>query len=120
MEKRFSVTAQQRLIIRCIGKYPGIASGQLASLLHVDPGTVSAALNRLEEKGLLVRGRDPLDKRRAALGLTARGRALDRPMQGTVEDAVVRLLDSARAGEIAATMKVIGKLSELLGEELRE
>lgn len=120
MEKRFAVTAQQRLIIRCIGKYRGIAPGQLASMLHVDPGTVSAALNRLEEKGLLLRGRDPLDKRRVSLGLTAKGRALDRPMQGTVEDAVARLLDAARPADIAATMKVIGKLSELLAEELSE
>jgi DNA-binding MarR family transcriptional regulator len=120
MEKRFSVTAQQRLIIRCIGTCPGIAPGQLAGLLHVDPGTVSASLHRLEEKGLLVRGRDALDKRRASLSLTPKGCALDRPIQGTVEDAVARLLDTTRAGEIAATMKVIGKLSELLGDQLRE
>jgi MarR family transcriptional regulator, organic hydroperoxide resistance regulator len=47
MERQLGITAQQRLIIRCIGKYPGVGAGQLAALLHVDPGTVSAALNRL-------------------------------------------------------------------------
>lgn len=82
MEKTLGVTAQQRLMIRCIGKYPGVTAGQLAALLHVDAGTVSAALNRLERRGMLQRRRDPRDQRRRALGLTARARLLDHPEQG--------------------------------------
>lgn len=120
MEKRLGVTAQQRLIIRCLGKYPGMNAGQLATLLHVDPGTVSAALNRLETKGLLERRRDPRDRRRACLGLTARGRTLDQPAQGTVEAAVERLLDSADSQDISAAMRVVGRLSRLLEDKLQE
>src|SRR5665213_3068487 len=77
MERRFAVTAQQRLIIRCVGAYPGMTAGQLAGVLNVDPGTVSAAFRRLEEKKLLERRRDPGDSRRVALGLTPQGRAID-------------------------------------------
>jgi DNA-binding MarR family transcriptional regulator len=120
MEKHLGLTAQQRLIVRCIGKYPGQTAGQLAKLLHVDPGTVSAALNRLELKGLLERRRDPRDRRRASLGLTAKGRKLDRPAQGTVEDAVDRLLRSGPNADIQATKRVIGKLAVLLGEQKPE
>jgi DNA-binding MarR family transcriptional regulator len=118
MEKRLGVTAQQRLILRCVGKYPGMTAGHLASLLHVDPGTVSASLSRLEIKGLLERRRDPRDKRRASLGLTAKGRALDRPAAGTVEGAVERLLEGARADQLAAMVKFVDQLTGLLGEEL--
>lgn len=118
MEKRLGVTAQQRLILRCVGKYPSMTAGQLASLLHVDPGTVSAALRRLESKGLLERRRDPRDKRRASLGLTAKGRALDRPAAGTVEHAVERLLEGAHADELASMVKIVDQLAGLLGEEL--
>lgn len=118
MEKCLGITAQQRLIIRCVGKYPGIPAGQLASLLHVDPGTVSAALRRLEGKGLLERRRDPRDKRRVALGLTAKGRALDHPAEGTVENAVERLLEGARAEEVAAMVTIAERLTGLLGEDL--
>ncbi|HRC55174.1 MAG: winged helix-turn-helix transcriptional regulator [Myxococcales bacterium] len=118
MEKRLGVTAQQRLILRCLGKYPGMTAGHLATLLHVDPGTVSASLTRLEIKGLLERRRDPRDKRRAALGLTAKGRALDRPAAGTVERAVERLLGSVPAGELQTMMSVVARLTILLGEEL--
>lgn len=117
MEKRLGVTAQQRLILRCVGKYPGLTAGQLASLLHVDPGTVSAALNRVERKGLLARGRDPRDKRRASLGLTAKGRALDQPTDGTVERAVERLLAGTPDAEVAVTVRVVDRLTALLNEQ---
>jgi len=120
MEKRLGVTAQQRLIIRCIGKFPGMTAGQLATVLHVDPGTVSAALNRLQGKGLLERRRDPRDSRRASLGLTANGRTLDRPAQGTVEEAVERLLDTADSKEVSAAVRVVGQLARLLEDKVQE
>jgi DNA-binding MarR family transcriptional regulator len=118
MEKQLGITAQQRLIIRCCGKYPGLTAGQLASLLHVDPGTVSAALNRLESKQLLERRRDAHDGRRTLVCLTAAGRKLDRPIQGTVEHAVDRLLASVPPTDVAAAIGVIDKLGVMLEDEL--
>ncbi len=118
MEKRLGVTAQQRLIVRCVAKYPGIAAGQLAALLHVDPGTVSAALTRLEGKHLIERRRDQPDKRRTSVGLTPKARALDRPTRGTVESAVERLLQQTSTKQIGNAVGVMEKLTEALGEEL--
>lgn len=120
MLKQLGITAQQRLVLRCVGKYPGLTSGQLASLLHVDPGTTSAALNRLEARGLLERRRHPRDQRRSVLGLTAAGRALDQPADGTVEHAVDRLLAGAPAGQLAATHAILERLTALLEAELPE
>jgi len=120
MQKRLGITAQQRLMLRCIGKYPGLAAGQLAVLLHLDPGTVSAALSRLELKGLLERRRDPRDPRRASLGLTAAGRALDRPAQGTAEDAVARLIANVDPQDLAVTKTVVARLTTLLGAQLQD
>lgn len=118
MEATLGVTAQQRLIIRCVGKYPGMTSGQLATLLHLDPGTISTSIGRLERKGLLQRRQDSRDKRRVTLGLTADGRALDEPTPGTIEHAVERLLESADVKETAATRRMLDKLVELLSEEV--
>ncbi|MBS2017479.1 MAG: winged helix-turn-helix transcriptional regulator [Deltaproteobacteria bacterium] len=114
MDRTLGVTAQQRLILRCVGKYPGITAGQLATILHLDPGTISASLRRLVERRLVDRRDDPRDKRRVVLGLTPEGRDLDRPTAGTVEDAVQRLLDTTDETDMARAATVLTKLSHLL------
>lgn len=116
MEKRLNVTAQQRLLLRCIGKYPGVTAGHLAELLCLDPGTVSASLNRLESRGLLDRRRDPKDKRRVALGLTAKGHVMDGPASGTVESAVEQLLTQMPEDELTSMKRVLETLTKLLLE----
>jgi DNA-binding MarR family transcriptional regulator len=114
MDQRLGVTAQQRLVIRCVGKYPGVTAGQLAALLHIDPGTASATLKRLEEKRMIERRRDPRDKRRVALGLTARGRQVDRPIEGTVEEAAQRMLGEMTAAEAAGIATTLERFTSLL------
>jgi DNA-binding MarR family transcriptional regulator len=57
----------------------------LSSLLHVDPSTVVDIVDDLEERGPLVRRRNPIDRRAHLIDLTPAGRVL-----------------LARAGEIAA------------------
>lgn len=112
MERTMGVTAQQRLILRCLGKYPGMTASQLASVLHLDRGTVSVSLRRLMQKRLVSGRRNPDDKRRVALSLTARGAALDRPDQRSVEHAVERLLARVGGPAVAQTRKVLRLLSE--------
>jgi MarR family transcriptional regulator, organic hydroperoxide resistance regulator len=120
MEKRYGITAQQRFMLRCIGKYPGMTLGQLASLLHVDPGTASAGVRRLEDKQLVERRRDPRDRRRLQLGLTAHGRKLDTPAEYTVEHAVEQWLSAAPTAATSATKKHLTTLIELLESELSD
>lgn len=110
MEASIGVTAQQRLVVRIVGRHPGVTPGRLAEHLHVDPGTVSAILRRLEGKGLVRRTPDPRDGRRATLGLTDRGRALDRPETGTVEAVVDAVL---RTEDPAATQQALALLARL-------
>jgi DNA-binding MarR family transcriptional regulator len=117
MLKRLGITAQQRLVLRCVGKYPGITPGQLAALLHVDPGTVSAALRRLEARRLLERRRDEVDSRRVTLGLTRAGRALDAPTEGTVEEAVTELLATTPPADLAAATAVLERLATLVNDK---
>ena len=117
MERRLGITAPQRFIVRCLGKYPGMTAGQLATILHLDRGSVSAALRRLEQQGILKRRRDLRDGRRVTLGLTPQGRSLDVSRSGTVESAVVHVLESSSKAEIEATRSVLRRLSAALGDE---
>jgi DNA-binding MarR family transcriptional regulator len=117
MERTLGITAPQRFIVRCVGKYPGMTAGQLATMLHLDRGSVSAALRRLEQQGFLKRRRDPRDGRRVILGLTPKGRTMDVPRSGTVESAVVHLLESSSKAEIETTRAVLRRLSAALDDE---
>lgn len=92
MEVLHGLTARQRIIVRIIGKFPGITAGQLAQLLKVDPGTLSAAIARLEVKGWVERGRDARDQRRITISLTERGKQLDVPTDNTIENSIKEAL----------------------------
>jgi DNA-binding MarR family transcriptional regulator len=114
MTRELGVTAQQRLMIRIVGNERGLTASQLAIVLHLDRGTVSTALKRLEAKGLLSRKRDPRDNRRVVLALTKDGRALNRPAPRTVEHVVQRLLEDVPRREISITGRVMARLSTLV------
>jgi DNA-binding MarR family transcriptional regulator len=117
MDRFLGMTAQQRLIVRCVGKRPGIGAGELANLMRVDPGTVSAALNRLESKGLIERSRVSNDLRRVVVRLTPKGEQRNHPRPGTVESAVERLLSEVDETELRAAERVFARLGELLLDE---
>jgi DNA-binding MarR family transcriptional regulator len=111
MERTIGVTAQQRLFIRCLGKYPDMTGSQLAGVLHLDRGTVSAALTRLTAKGLVVGTRDADDRRRVTLRLTAKGKAIDRPDRRSIEHVVDRLLARVGRDEATRVKAVLGLLA---------
>jgi DNA-binding MarR family transcriptional regulator len=123
MELTIGVTGPQRLVLRIIGRFPGIPAGHLARLLHVHPSTLTGVLRRVERSGLIRRRPDPRDGRRSFLGLTARGRELDRTLHGTIEEVVQRVLAATSAAELMAARRVLERLttalSDVVPEELR-
>lgn len=118
MEAELSVSAAQRMMIRLIGKYPSITPGRLADALHLDPGTVSATLARLERKRLIERRRDGRDKRRVIVGLTDAGRALDRPAGGTFEHAAATLLARMPRRDVETARTFLIMMADLLTDEV--
>ncbi len=70
------LTHPQYLVMLALWQHGQLSVKELSGLLHLDPGTLSPLLKRLEAAGLLRRERDPEDQRNLALALTERGRAL--------------------------------------------
>ena len=115
MEATLGVTGLQRLVVRLVGRYPGIPAGRLAQLLHSHPSTLTGVLKRLVEQGQIVRRSDPLDARKARFFLTEAGRALNVPAANTVEAAVRRALARLPAAQLEATREVLTALAEEMG-----
>lgn len=116
MESALGITAQQRFVIRLVGRLPGITPGELADLLHVDRGSITAVLKRLEARELVVRTPDKGDRRRVSLSLSARGRKLDLPAAVSVEHAIELALKQSSSADIAAVKRLTRKLIASLDE----
>ncbi|MBI2895741.1 MAG: MarR family transcriptional regulator [Deltaproteobacteria bacterium] len=116
MKASKGLTGPQRLVIRLVGRFPGIPPGRLAELMLVHPSTLSGVLRRLERKKLLERRRDPNDARRSLLGLTAAGRALDSPSPFTVEAAVERVLAGSHPSHVESAKAILSRVVQTLGE----
>lgn len=68
------LTPMERLVLQHIDRHSGISLQALADQVNLQTSNASAAVKRLVELGLLVRGRHPEDARRAALFLTPKAR----------------------------------------------
>jgi DNA-binding MarR family transcriptional regulator len=116
MDAAIGVTGPQRLVIRIVGRFPGISAGRVARLMHVHPSTLTGILGRLVTRGMVRRDPDPNDARRALFGLTARGRELDALRSGTVEAKVRATLTRFPGARVTATEAVLTAITEALAE----
>jgi DNA-binding MarR family transcriptional regulator len=107
MEAELGVTGPQRLVIRILGRFPGLPAGQLARLLHVHPSTLTGVIKRLERQRLIRKRPDPRDSRRVLLSLTDEGRSFDVVEEGTVESAIRDVLSILPPDRIEATREVL-------------
>ena len=115
MEVELGVTGMQRVVIRLIGRFPGVTAGDLADLIHVHPSTLTGVLKRLVTREFVARERDKTDARVAHFTLTPEGMRIDGFQAGTVEAAVRRTLGKLDQAKIDAAREVLVVLAEELG-----
>jgi DNA-binding MarR family transcriptional regulator len=78
-----------------------VSVGELGNRLHLDSGTLTPLLKRLEQAGLVDRRRDDTDERRVLVHLTPTGSALRKPAARIPECLSERLdIDRDRAIEL--------------------
>jgi DNA-binding MarR family transcriptional regulator len=110
MGQQLGITGPQRLVLRVVGLFPGLSAGDLAAVLHVHPSTLTGVLQRLAVQGLIVRLRDPQDRRRTLLRLTAKGNRANGTRKGTIEEAVAAALATVSSGDRLATTQLLERL----------
>jgi len=70
------LTQKQCATLQLIGGNPGVSQVDLASTLGTDRATMMAMIDRLEQRGFVIRKRSTADRRRQELNLTAAGEAM--------------------------------------------
>jgi len=112
MEAALGVTGPQRLVIRILGRSPGVTAGALAKAMCVHPSTLTGILRRLESRGLVEKKRDRADGRKVLLMLSPAGKKLDSHQSGTTEAAVRRTLGRLEVGQVEIARNVIDLLTK--------
>jgi MarR family transcriptional regulator, organic hydroperoxide resistance regulator len=114
MEKSHGITGRQRLVLRFVERFPELTPSELAAILQLDPSTITGILQRLIDKGLLSRERDPRDSRRVMLRLRHAAKLFTAPVTGTVEWAVFETLKSMPIAHIEHAREVLLTLAASL------
>jgi DNA-binding MarR family transcriptional regulator len=70
------LTYSQYLVMLVLWERSPVSVGDLGERLHIDSGTLTPLLKRMEHGGFINRSRDPDDERRVLVALTAHGRDL--------------------------------------------
>lgn len=74
--EELELTYPQYLAMLVLWQNEGVSVKQLGEQLHLDSGTLTPLLKRLESKGYVTRGRSEEDERVRVLNLTEQGRML--------------------------------------------
>jgi DNA-binding MarR family transcriptional regulator len=98
--KPADITALQYTALTVLERHPDLTSAQLARNSFVTTQSMADMVTALETRGLIERRRDPADRRRLVIGLTADGRALIRRYRGKVKDLERRMLSGLTGQQV--------------------
>ncbi|MFB6467487.1 MarR family winged helix-turn-helix transcriptional regulator [Cytobacillus sp. Hz8] len=108
------LTDDQFYILRHIHRSSKITSTELAEIFEVKKSAITAIINRLVDKGLVERKRDPADRRIVYLSLSKTGSELFAKTEKKINRLVAMFLKNLEADEIEAFLHTYEKLSDIL------
>jgi len=108
--KAFDLTAVQFSALVVIEEHPGIDATRVSDLIFFDRSTIGNVLDRLEEKGLILRKAGTADRRTKRLFLTPQGRALLRKIVAKLPRITGNILAPLPAGDRARFVKLLARL----------
>jgi len=83
-EAGHDLTIEQIILIKKIGEEEGIKQQELANKIFKEKATITRALNKMEQKNLIVRIVDKEDKRQKLIYLTHKGKELKKTLMPIV------------------------------------
>ncbi len=112
--KQSGLSPSQLIVLELIDHYGQAVPSQIASDTSLSHATVTALLDKLQERGLIQRARDHVDKRRVLLALTALGKttldAAPDSLQGRFLSRFAKLRDWEQAMLLASLLRIAAML----------
>ena len=102
----FGLTPFHWVVLCCLWEEDGIATSSIGDKLQQVGGTLTGVLDRMEERGLIERERDRLDRRRVRIWLTEAGKSLQTVLPPVAQE----LREQAMAGIPLAEQEQLSNL----------
>jgi DNA-binding MarR family transcriptional regulator len=110
------LTVLQYTALTVLERHPDLTSAQLARNSFVTAQTMADMVVILSERGLIDRHRDPADRRRLVLALTAQGRKLLKAYRGKVANLEAEMVVPLSAHQAAQLRVSLSACREALAE----
>jgi MarR family transcriptional regulator, lower aerobic nicotinate degradation pathway regulator len=97
-------------VLNAVALADGASQQEIGGRMGLDPSGLVGAIDELESMGLLERRRDPADRRRNAIALTAEGTATLRRARRLVTDSARELLGALDDSEVETLVALLAKV----------
>jgi DNA-binding MarR family transcriptional regulator len=115
LNTEFKITAPQMICLYSLMQDGPMTLSALASSVSLSASTTNGIVDRLEAKGLLLRQRDHVDRRKVYLHITDAGRALTHQAPALLQDQLADALQKLPELEQAAIALSLERVVELMG-----
>jgi DNA-binding MarR family transcriptional regulator len=107
------LTQKQTATLWLINANPSVSQVSVAAALGMDRATMMSITDRLEERGLVIRKRSTVDRRRQELYLTPAGISRLRKVKARIEEHEARVKALFKPAELAALLAALQKFQDL-------
>lgn len=111
------ISAAQAYVLSQLTQADVLSVKELAARTLTDRSSVASVVDRLVEQGLAARSRSALDRRRAAIRITARGRRVAGRAPAPPTARLVTALEGFDEAEVRTLAQLLSRLVESMGLE---
>jgi MarR family transcriptional regulator, organic hydroperoxide resistance regulator len=107
------LTQKQTATLWLIHSNPGVSQVSVAAALGMDRATMMAVTDRLEDRGLVIRKRSEVDRRKQELYLTPAGQQMLRKVKNRIAEHEDRFKALFKSAELASLIDALKKIQSL-------
>ncbi|RLB08638.1 MAG: hypothetical protein DRG39_08560 [Deltaproteobacteria bacterium] len=114
--KGYNLTVSQLFLLLALYEKDGSTPQELSSKLALNSSTLTGILDRLENKGLIIRQTNASDRRSTIIRLTQRAKGLKEKLWAIYEEVNGNLCSALSQEEMEALFSIMGKLEARANE----
>ena len=114
VSQEFGITGPQLWALKTISANGSLALGELSRKMYLHPSTISGVIDRLEQKGYVVRDRGHEDRRVVMVQLTPKGKKVISKTPNPIQGKMIYGLRNLKRGDLNAIYHSVVKLVKMV------